>query len=119
MRKGLLASQAERPCRINRTLKLKSADFRIRTRARSLSHPTQLAARIFSTGRELLTTEADGTLFRLIGVGVSGLSAADGADFSDLIDRRAAEAEQAVDRLRKRYGDQAVIKGLALDPDDG
>jgi DNA polymerase-4 len=101
------------------TLKLKSADFRIRTRARSLSHPTQLAARIFSTGRELLTTEADGTLFRLIGIGVSALSAADGADFSDLIDRRAAEAEQAIDRLRKRYGDQAVVKGLALDAEEG
>jgi len=101
------------------TLKLKSADFRIRTRARSLSHPTQLAARIFSTGRELLTTEADGTLFRLIGIGVSALSAADGADFSDLIDRRAAEAEQAIDRLRKKYGDQAIIKGLAFDDNGG
>jgi DNA polymerase-4 len=101
------------------TLKLKRADFRIRTRACSLSHPTQLAALIFSTGRELLTKEADGTLFRLIGIGVSALSAADGADLSDLIDRRAAEAEQAVDRLRKRYGDQAVIKGLAFDDDGG
>jgi DNA polymerase-4 len=38
---------------------------------------------------------------------------------SDLIDRRAAEAEQAVDRLRKRYGDQAVIKGLAFDAEEG
>jgi hypothetical protein len=74
---------------------------------------------IFSTGRELLTTEADGTLFRLIGIGVSALSAADGADFSDLIDRRAAEAEQAIDRLRKKYGDQAIIKGLAFDDNGG
>ena len=30
------------------TLKLKTADFQIRTRAHSLSHPTQLAARIFA-----------------------------------------------------------------------
>jgi DNA polymerase IV len=101
------------------TLKLKSADFRIRTRARSLSHPTQLAARIFSTGRELLAAEADGTKFRLIGIGASALSAADGADFSDLIDRRPAQAEQAIDRLRKKYGDQAVIKGRALPDDSG
>jgi DNA polymerase IV len=33
----------------------------------------------------------------------------------DLIDRRAAEAEHAIDRLRERYGDAAVVKGLAFD----
>src|SRR6185312_11026852 len=33
------------------TLKLKTADFRIRTRARSLGEPTQLAARIFAAGK--------------------------------------------------------------------
>ena len=69
--------------------------------------------------RELLAGETDGTRFRLIGIGVSMLCAADGADFSDLINRRAAEAEQAVDRLRMRFGDQAVIKGLAFDEDAG
>src|SRR5262249_19876540 len=68
------------------TLKLKSADFRIRTRAQSLAHPTQLASRIFAVGRELLAREADGTMFRLIGIGLSGLCDADGADFADLID---------------------------------
>ena len=36
------------------TLKLKTADFRIRTRARSLEYPTQLAQKIFAAGRELL-----------------------------------------------------------------
>jgi DNA polymerase-4 len=101
------------------TLKLKTADFRIRTRAQSLAHPTQLAARIFCTGRELLAGEVDGTMFRLIGIGMSTLCAADGADFSDFIDRRAAEAEQAIDRLREKFGNQAVIKGLAFDSDDG
>jgi DNA polymerase IV len=100
------------------TLKLKTADFQIRTRASSLGHPTQLAARIFAAGRELLAREIDGTLFRLIGIGVTGLSDADGADFADLLDRRTAEAEQAIDRLRERFGDEAVIKGLALDSDN-
>jgi DNA polymerase-4 len=39
---------------------------------------------------------------------------------ADLLDRRTAEAEQAIDRLRERFGDEAIIKGLALeDPDDG
>ena len=81
-------------------------------------HPTQLAARIFSTARDLLAGEADGTRFRLIGVGVSALSAARGADFADLIDRRTAEAEQAMDRLRERFGRQAVIRGLAFENED-
>jgi DNA polymerase IV len=100
------------------TLKLKTADFRIRTRAQSFAHPTQLAARIFATGRELLQRETDGTLFRLIGIGVSALSAADGADFADLIDRRTAEAELAIDRLREKFGDDAIVKGLALEDEE-
>jgi DNA polymerase-4 len=97
------------------TLKLKSADFRIRTRAQSLAHPTQLASRIYAVGRELLARETDGTMFRLIGIGLSGLCDADGADFADLIDRRSAGAEQAMDRLRERFGEEAVVKGLALE----
>ena len=100
------------------TLKLKTADFRIRTRAQSLGHPTQLASRIFAVGRDLLAHETDGTMFRLIGIGLSGLCDADGADFADLIDRRSAEAEQAIDRLRKRFGDEAVVKGLALEGEE-
>jgi DNA polymerase IV len=100
------------------TLKLKTADFRIRTRAHSFGHATQVASRIFAAGRDLLARETDGTMFRLIGIGVSALSDADGADFADLIDRRTAEAEQAMDRLRERFGDDAVVKGLAFDRDD-
>src|SRR5262249_49783165 len=43
------------------TLKLKTADFRLRTRARSLGAPTQLAAKIFDAGRELLARETGST----------------------------------------------------------
>src|SRR4029450_4130075 len=97
------------------TLKLKSAAFKIRTRARALSAPTQLASRIFAAGRDLLKHEVGTTRFRLIGIGVSNLEDAEGDDFADLIDRRAAEAEHAVDRLRSKFGRNAVVKGLALD----
>jgi DNA polymerase-4 len=100
------------------TLKLKTADFRIRTRAQSLNHATQLAARIFGAGRELLARETDGTHYRLIGIGVTALADADGADRADLLDRRTAEAEQAIDRLRERFGDEAIVKGLALEDDE-
>jgi len=46
---------------------------------------------------------------------VSNLEDAIGDDLADLIDRRAAEAEHAVDRLRSKFGRNAVVKGLALD----
>jgi DNA polymerase-4 len=99
------------------TLKLKTADFKTRTRARSLGHPTQLAARIFAAGRDLLGHEIGTTRFRLIGIGVSHLANAAGDDLSDLIDRRTADAEHAVDKLREKFGRDAVVKGLALDED--
>ncbi len=100
------------------TLKLKSADFKIRTRARALGAPTQLAARIFAAGRDLLSHEVGATRFRLIGIGVSHLEDAAGDDLSDLIDRRAAEAEHAVDRLRAKFGRDAVVKGITLEEDE-
>jgi len=99
------------------TLKLKSADFKLRTRARALGHPTQLAARIFAAGRDLLSHEVGQTRFRLIGIGVSNLEDAEGCDLADLIDRRAAEAEHAVDKLRSKFGRDAVVKGRTLDDD--
>ena len=99
------------------TLKLKSADFKIRTRARSLGSPTQLAARIFAAGRDLLALEVGTTQFRLIGIGVSHLQEAAGDDLADLLDRRTAEAELAVDRLRAKFGKDAVVRGLALEDD--
>ena len=99
------------------TLKLKSADFKLRTRARSLGHPTQLAARIFAAGRDLLSHEVGTTRFRLIGIGVSHLEDAEGDDLADLIDRREAQAEHAVDRLRSKFGHDAVVKGITLEED--
>jgi DNA polymerase-4 len=97
------------------TLKLKTADFKIRTRALSFDAPTQLALKIFAAARELLLRETDGTKFRLLGVGVSALADADQADPADFVDRRAAEAEHAVDRVRARFGDDAVRRGLAFE----
>ena len=97
------------------TLKLKTADFRQRTRSQTINAPTQLAGRIFGVVRDLLTREIDGTAFRLIGAGVSALRpAAEASDDTDLIDRRSAHAERAMDDLRKKFGDGAVIRGIAF-----
>jgi len=97
------------------TLKLKTNDFKIRTRARSLAGPTQLAGRIFEAGRDLLRHETGRTRFRLIGIGVSQLEETHGADLADLLDARTAKAEHAVDALRAKFGRDAVVKGLAIE----
>jgi DNA polymerase-4 len=95
------------------TLKLKTADFRQRTRSQSIHAPTQLAAKIFAVTREMLAKEIDGTAFRLMGAGVSALRAGSLADDTDMLDRRSAHAERAIDGLRKKFGDAAVIRGIA------
>ncbi|RYE07059.1 MAG: DNA polymerase IV [Hyphomicrobiales bacterium] len=96
------------------TLKLKSAGFRLRTRAQHLMISTQLASVLYETGRQLLARELDGTAFRLIGIGLSGLSEASGDDPVDLIEpeiARRAAAERAMDVVRTRFGRDAVIRG--------
>ena len=98
------------------TLKLKTADFKIRTRAQSLETATQLAGRIFGAARMLVEREADGTHFRLLGVGASALVSTNEADPAVLVDGRAALAEHAVDDLRARFGDAVLIRGLGFDP---
>jgi len=103
------------------TLKLKSNDFRLRTRSRSLDNPTQLAGRIYAAGHDLLAREIDGTRYRLVGIGVAALASEENADPADLIDvhaSRDAAAERALDKLRERFGKTAVIKGLGLDSED-
>ena len=97
------------------TLKLKTADFRQRTRSQSIHAPTQLAAKIFAVSREMLAKEIDGTAFRLMGIGVSALRPGSQADDTDMLDRRSAHAERAIDDLRKKFGNTAVIRGIAYD----
>ncbi len=101
------------------TLKLKTADFRIRTRSRQLTDPTQLADRIYRIGADLLAREVDGTRYRLLGIGLSDFADPNLADPQDLVDRdapRRAAAEAAIDRIRGKFGNQAVELGLVFDP---
>src|SRR5579872_5812404 len=98
-------------------LKLKTANFRLLTRSASLDAPTQLADRIYRTAQAALKREADGRRFRLLGVGLSNLTAATEADPASLIDpisdKRAA-AERAMDKIRSKFGGEAVGKGRGL-----
>lgn len=98
-------------------LKLKTADFKSRTRNRKLPDPTQLSDVLFRVGRDLLRPEADGTPFRLIGIGLSSLEDGAFADPPDLLDPMAgkrADAERAMDTVRGRFGDELIQKGIAI-----
>jgi DNA polymerase-4 len=98
-------------------LKLKTANFRLLTRSASLDAPTQLADKIFRVAQTALKREADGKRFRLLGVGLSNLTSATEADPASLIDpvsdKRAA-AERAMDKIRHKFGGEAVGKGRGL-----
>lgn len=98
-------------------LKMKTADFKSRTRNKRLENPTQLADRIFRTGLSLLEKETDGTKFRLIGIGVTELCDPAQADPPDLVDKsagRRAAAEAAMDKLREKFGKGTVETGYTF-----
>ena len=103
-------------------LKLKTADFQLRTRSLRLPAPTQLAETLFEAAQPLLAREAQGARFRLIGIGAAPLAAAALADHGDLADtstpRRRAR-QDAIDQLRARFGDAAVQRGRGLQPPKG
>ena len=98
-------------------LKLKTSDFKGRTRNTTLPDPTQLADRMFSVGRTMLEKETTGTKFRLLGIGVSDLQSDETADPGDLIDEgatRRAAVERAMDKVRDKFGGTAVELGLTF-----
>lgn len=100
-------------------LKLKTADFKTRTRNTTLSDPTQLADRIFSAANPMLLKETTGTAFRLIGVGISHLSELQGDPIVSDLDQRTgqrARAELAMDKVREKFGEKAVEKGRGFKP---
>jgi DNA polymerase-4 len=98
-------------------LKLKTAGFALRTRHTRLPAPTLLPDTLFAAARPLLLREADGTAFRLIGLGAQPLLPAALADRGDLADpeapRRAARW-RAMEALRARFGEGAVVRGRGL-----
>jgi DNA polymerase-4 len=98
------------------TLKLRTTDFRIVTRRRTLPVATQTAHTLFKVGRELLAREATGRPWRLIGIGVADLVDADqaGADFFADGEKKALASERTLDAIRDRFGADAVTSGRLL-----
>jgi DNA polymerase-4 len=101
------------------TLKLRLADFSLRTRSRSGIRATQLAPRLFAAARPLLDAQPDGVAYRLLGVAATELGPAEGADEDDMFVRdsgRERYREAAIAALRDRFGPTAVQRGLTFRP---
>jgi DNA polymerase-4 len=95
-------------------LKLKTADFRLRTRHHRLADPTQLGETLYRAALLLLEAEIDGTPFRLIGIGGDGMVPGALADPPDLFDEKRParrRLETSLDELRFRLGTEAVRRG--------
>ncbi len=100
------------------TLKLKRANHSTLTRRLSLHSPTQMADTIYRTARALFDQVGNEGPYRLLGCGISDLTTADKADTEgDLLDpnkTKRSQAERATDKIRSRFGPDAIVKGRAL-----
>lgn len=98
------------------TLKLRTPDFKIHTRRRTLAVPTQTARTLFQVARELLAAEPKGLSYRLIGAGLTEFVDAEtaGSDMFADEERRSLKSETAIDALRGKFGAAAVVTGRAL-----
>ena len=100
------------------TLKLKRSDHSLLSRRISLRDATQLADTIYRSARGLFDQVGDQGPYRLLGCGLSDLQPAAEADRSgDLLDPAAVkrgQAERAADRIRARFGPDAILKGRSL-----
>ena len=100
------------------TLKLKRSNHSLLSRRVSLRDPTQMADKIYRTARDLFDQVGDSGPYRLIGVGISDLIPSDQGDLSgDLLDplaNKRGKAERATDKIRDKFGPDAILKGRSL-----
>ncbi len=99
------------------TVKIRRSDFDTFTRQRRISPPTADAGTLVRVAQELLEQWLDqneGARLRLLGVGLSGLSAASQLTLFGTSD---TQIEQTLDSIRERFGQDAVTRGRTLDRD--
>ena len=102
------------------SLKLKTADFQVLTRSRTLAVPTDTAKVILGAARDLLVAvDLGGRAVRLVGVRVEGLVRSDERQVTleeSVEDGGPARrrAEVAMDQVRERFGAGAVVPGFMI-----
>ena len=99
-------------------IKLKTDKHRLITRRLTFKEPTNMADRLFNALEPLLKSEIKEVKFRLLGVTLTDLCDQKYADLTgDLIDTNAQnreKAELATDKIRRKFGINAIIKGRSL-----
>jgi DNA polymerase-4 len=110
-RKGLVARTVH--------LKVRRGDFTTWTRSETLRRPTDLAEPIVAAARQLFHERIDlgSAGVRLLGVGVSALTAAGAGQhelFMDDDERRARKIARASDAVRDRIGEAGVTRARLL-----
>ncbi len=96
------------------TIKLKTSRFKILSRSHTLQQPTKFAEVLYQTSKTLLKSEANGTSYRLIGIGVSAFVDPKLADQPDLLgnsNEHIAKIEDTLDIVRKKFGAKSIKKG--------
>jgi DNA polymerase IV len=105
------------------SVKIRLANFKTMTRARTLPYPTDVAHEIYATACSLYQSAGldRGAQLRLVGVRVSGLTPATSANAQLALDDRPIgwrEAEQAVDKIASRFGSSAVRPAVLVEEED-
>ena len=101
-------------------LKAKTNKFVSLTRSHTRHSPTQLAQAIYEDGLTLLTyllIERPHDHFRLIGIGVAQIVDSEQGDIPDLAEpdrHKKITAERTMDKVREKFGDNAIRKGRDL-----
>ncbi|HEY3156646.1 MAG TPA: DNA polymerase IV [Candidatus Eisenbacteria bacterium] len=98
------------------SVKIRDAKFRTTIRQRALPSVIDDEHEIFHTASLLLEEHWDGRPLRLIGVSVSGLVSAEGHYQHSLFDQDEHRRKmlEAVDSLRDRFGEHALVKAGVL-----
>lgn len=92
------------------TLKLRDSSFTTITRQTGLDAPSDLTEPIYEAALGLLRKELHGQRIRLIGVTASNFRERDQLAMFGGEDPRRRQAAEALDRIRRKYGERAVTR---------